>query len=486
MTIRLFMCSILCLLSLTACSGSSDGVQPPSPGPSAPRLSALDPMPNNPSVLRGALVTVTFDKPMNTASSGSFAVYGSMSGLRAGVYAGGGTATLTFNANSAFGTGESVEVILTGALTSEDGRALAFPFVYRFQAESFPGNLIFAPLDTVAGQIGVLSLKAGDFDNDGDMDLATAGVDGVHILVNDGSGSFADLPSPVLIEIGLRDIAAGDWDGDGDLDLAAANFGSDNVTILQNNPTGIFTPAPAPISFQTGASALEIGDWDGDGDIDLAVANQKTANSVRILLNDGSGNYTDSGLPVINQFTVSALASGDFDGDGDLDLAAANQAVNSVRILLNDGSGNYTDSGLPVINQFTVSDLASGDFDGDGDLDLAAANPGTLSGGSVVLLINNGGGSFSQTFEIGGQLGVIELATGDWDGDGDPDLAAANQTADSVRLLINDGSGGFTLGPLIAGQNNASALTTGDFDGDDDLDLAVADQILSVINFLAN
>ncbi len=226
MRASLWICiiSLLSFLSLVACDGSSNGSSPGAGAiESAPNLTGLDPEANDSSVLQMSDVTATFDKKMVSGSSNTFAVYGSQTGKLAGIYSGGGSETLRFDSNNKFKIGEEIEVTLTNSLTSTDGVSLELPIVYRFRAETLGGTGRFGVADTIRDQTGA------------------------------------------------RALAAGDWDGDGDLDLAVSNFSTNNVRILENDPPGVFN-AIDTISGQGGASALAAGDWDGDGDLDLAVA----------------------------------------------------------------------------------------------------------------------------------------------------------------------------------------------------------------------
>ena len=240
-------------------------------------------------------------------------------------------------------------------------------------------------------------MVAADLDGDLDVDLATVNVSGgdVTILKNNGAGRFhATATSPAAGSFPAG-IAAADLDGDGDQDLAVANQESDDVTILKNNGSGGFhepasSPEPAgnlsivlvaarhrrrrrpgPCCRQRDGAcrhrddpaqqrirelhgarvesraagnkvvSLTAAKLDGDADTDLAVANQQSFN-VSILSNGGSGNFTQvASSPESAGTFPQGITAVDVNGDGDQDLAVANQGSNNVTILKNNGSANF-------------------------------------------------------------------------------------------------------------------------------------------------
>ncbi len=318
-------------------------------------------------------------------------------------------------------------------------------------------------------------------------------------------------PTPMGAEAA---VAWGDVDGDGDLDVViAGRTGAPSygpiTRIYRNDGGGAFTDIAAglPGLGSDGAVALAWGDYDGDGDLDLALAGSAGApiyaGIARIYRNDGAGAFTDiaAGLPPIGAFGGATLAWGDYDGDGDLDLALAGEAGAPIyapvtRVYRNDGAGVFTDiaAGLPGIGAGTPEGsqaaLAWGDFDGDGDLDLAICGRAgaPIYSGITRIYRNDGTGVFTD-IAAGlpglGDLGSATLAWGDYDADGDLDLALAGSVGAPIygavtRIYRNDGAGTFTdivAGLVGVGESSPSgaqaAAAWGDVDGDGDLDLAV-------------
>ncbi|MCU0866626.1 MAG: VCBS repeat-containing protein [Planctomycetes bacterium] len=326
----------------------------------------------------------------------------------------------------------------------------------------------------------------GDFDGDGDLDLVVGnrGQDQLHL--NDGSGTFLDATTGRLpADVGAQAVALGDVDGDGDLDLVLGSLnyptGQQN-RLFRNDGAGGFTDATAnrlpAVTDETWSVAL--GDVDGDGDLDLVSGNGggTQGQQSRLYRNDGTGTFTDvtvGRLPVFAGFT-STVVLGDVDGDGDLDLVLGNIGQQK-RLYRNDGTGTFTDvtaGRLPVDSDPTFA-LALGDVDGDGDLDLVLGNLGLRNR----LYLNNGAGFFVEAAANrlpGAPYTTSSLAFGDVDGDGDLDLVVGDY-GDRNRLYLNNGAGTFTdasAGRLPLDDDNTRAVALGDLDGDGDLDLVCA------------
>ena len=247
-----------------------------------------------------------------------------------------------------------------------------------------------------------------------------------------------------------------------------------------------FTPGIVPgafprSDFPTGddPAGVVTADFDGDGDLDAAVANQSD-NTVSILLGDGLG-----GLGGRSDFSTGtgpvALAAGDFDRDGDLDLAVACDGAGLLSILLGNGDGTFgAPASVPAGN--SPAALLSNDFDEDGLLDLVVAN---RADNTVSVFLGNGDGTFAvrQNFAVGN--GPLALAAGDFDNDGNLDLAVANQSSDSASILLGAGDGSFLVRSDLTVGDAPSSLAAADFDGDGRLDLAVANQNDATVSVFA-
>jgi alkaline phosphatase len=234
-------------------------------------------------------------------------------------------------------------------------------------------------------------VAVGDFNGDGQLDIVAVNQDSnsVSVLLGTGSGSFQP---QATFPVGTRpaDVAVGDFNGDGHLDIVATNnYGgsvSDNsVSVLLGTGSGSFQPQ-AIFLVGTRPISVAVGDFNGDGHLDIVTASLFDS-EVSVLLGTGSGCFQPQATFPAGSEQVS-VAVGDFNGDGHLDIVAANQNTNtvfdnSVSVLLGTGSGSFQPPAAYPVGSAPVG-VAVGDFNGDGFLDIAAAN---LNNNSVSVLL---------------------------------------------------------------------------------------------------
>jgi Tol biopolymer transport system component len=265
-----------------------------------------------------------------------------------------------------------------------------------------------------------------DFDSDGDLDAFISCHNSVvpsKIYVNDGDGNLQDTGQDLgdrsvsAVEVNLLDL-----NGDGYMDVHVTYYDPSGLPdkIYLNDGTGNFSDSSISLDEET----IAWGDLDGDGDIDYFGKRWKTGYVVQ--RNDGSGHFSEGWQLADSQTTVGGVALADFDGDGDLDALVTNgfrdTGSHPSRLFLNDGSGQFVDSGLNL-NETMGAELAVGDLDNDGDLDVFVTNMDRPN----QVWLNDGGEFIDSGLRLGKATDLSgKPSLGDLDGDGDLDVFVGN------------------------------------------------------------
>ena len=300
------------------------------------------------------------------------------------------------------------------------------------------------------------------------------------------------------VGIGPVALTAADFRNLGLLDIAVVNEIDNTLTILVNQGAGTFlSSAGSPISLgtvRTGAPAIAPSIASAvlttGGFHDLLVTDP-IANTVQVLLSNGDDTFTQaSGSPIAVGQQPSAIVTGDFNADGNVDFVVTNFTDNSFSLFLGNGDGTFKQAtGSPFAIPSAVTGpiaMVATDINSDGNLDLAIVDQ---TSNTLSILLGNGNATFTEATSSPIAVGKtpVAIATGDVNNDSHPDLAIVNQTDNTVSVLLGNGDGTFTPAtnsPLATGQAPTS-VTISDFNADGNADIAVTDpQTDSVSVFL--
>jgi hypothetical protein len=368
-------------------------------------------------------------------------------------------------------------------------------------------NLVFRDLH-VADTTAPIVVAAADFNHDGIVDLAVtdqgpapscnyefSSGGSVAILLGNGDGTFtrhSTLCFPDFRSVTPEGfIVAGDLNRDGNVDLVATytdSFGvlAGELAIYRGNGDGTFTSVTSLLKASVAAAStpndyikgLALGDFENNGQLDIAESKVSDFGFYRLLLD--KANVYLLNTPVTG---TGPLAAGDFNRDGILDLAdGTNDFVGegnppigpSLGIFLNTNGSLVRQPAVPFVHGTA---MVSGDFNGDSILDLATTN-----GNSLSVLLGNGDGTFAaKAGTPASAQTTVDLITADFNGDGTLDIATIDST-NVVSIWLGNGDGTFRapVGTTGRGDSVASA----DFNGDGRMDLVVTNSADATVSIL--
>jgi hypothetical protein len=366
--------------------------------------------------------------------------------------------------------------------------------------------LFLPPVAYDSGGYTASFVAVGDVNGDGKLDLvvgnecARSGCPNgaaVGVLLGNGDGTFQ--PAVTYPTGGNSgpffpvSIAIADVNGDHKPDLVVVNGGSNTVGVLLGNGNGTFQPAVTYFTGDLFPSSVAVADVNGDGNPDVLVANlcadSNCDGSVGVLLGNGDGIFRAAVTYSSGGVQPRAVAVADVNGDGRLDLLAANArctnfvCAGSVAVLLGNGDGTFQAAATDVSGGNLPDSLVVADVNHDGKLDLLVANAWS---GTVGVLLGNGDGSFQPAVTYSsGETKVVQfssVAVADVNGDGQPDLLLTTDSVGgngnnggAVSVLLGNGDGSFqTAVEYPSGGYQTLGVAVGDVNGDGSLDVLIA------------
>jgi len=349
---------------------------------------------------------------------------------------------------------------------------------------------------------------AGDFDNDGDLDLFVIGGSGTvdHLYINDGSGQFTDEGASWGVDRAHKGsgAAVGDFNNDGYLDIMVTSMGpADELTIdanvlYKNNGDGTFTDVAALAGVSSNNAAIAdafspaFGDYDLDGDLDLAVAGWYGGSA--LYRNNGDSTFTDVTTTALDadMTQMRAFAPRFVDMDGDLypEILWVGDFYTS-KYFVNNGDGTFTDQTTTAGTGLDSNGMGNtyGDYNNDGKFDwyvtsrVQLTGPGPGGSGNMLYQSTETDHVFEEVSVANGcnfgywGWGAVSL---DIDHDGNLDIFATNgfwntgYTDNPSEMFLNDGTGSFVDIAASCGMDDAGqgrGVIHGDFDGDGDQEI---------------
>jgi hypothetical protein len=340
-------------------------------------------------------------------------------------------------------------------------------------------------------------LVAGDWNGDGNLDLAVnvTGFDNVAIFLGDGQGGFS-VKRHLMTDTLNKGLGTADFNRDGHLDLVIATAWGYDLDIYQGDGLSGFT-SQGQLKGDGNPTRLFLKDVNNDGNLDIVV-NAPDEGKILIYFGDDKGNFVVPAEEIEGLTKDFDLSVVDFNGDGNLDIAATNIASNgengaSVFVFLGDGSGRFRKTSTFPVNPLPTT-IEARDLNNDGkpDMIVAGALPGNHTGNFLSTYLGDGAGNFTvqQIIDLGaGNLKGL-VAVGDFNEDGNLDVAypvtGIQSPVHSTTILVffGDGTGSLVAGPILTVGQEPHTVITEDFNKDGHLDLVNTNRTDGTISVL--
>jgi hypothetical protein len=328
-----------------------------------------------------------------------------------------------------------------------------------------------------------------DFNGDGNIDFAGQAENGqIQVTLATGFGVFANAPVNLTTtnnQYGACNSIAGNLTSASVPEIVSFNCEQNTVTVYMNNGDGSFATG---LYYDNNGSQWQmisdgaIADMNGDGKNDIVAINENTSD-ITVFLGNGDGTVAVApGRYAVGGYAWNVPLVADFNGDGFLDVAESDDAYNLV-LLQGYGEGTFKAAptySLPnTFNDHTYTySVASGDFNGDGIPDVVVGQQGNTGSTGISVYLGKGDGTFYSGASFGPSTDMGELAIADFNGDGKLDVAAIDWNSQMVQIFLGNGDGTFSVGGLFAVDSSVNPypndLVTGDFNKDGKTDLAIS------------
>jgi len=286
---------------------------------------------------------------------------------------------------------------------------------------------------------GAQSVAFADLDKDTIPDIVVGTHDSVGVYHGMGDGTFTGVGGAFLLA-DQYSLVIDDFNHDTNLDIAATHQAYPNgLSVLLGNGNGTLK---ADVHYNAGdsTSSMTKADFNKDGNIDLAVTGIYTA-AIYVLLGNSDGTFKPATLISTGDGSAAtqnrSIASGDLDGDTNIDLVVGKMFGKQFSVLINDGAGNFTLSNVATTN--ITAKVVIADMDGDDIEDVVSADPSFSA--NVYIHRGNGDGTFVNDYTLNTTSTLSDFTVADFNRDGKKDIAAVvNRTDGVVAVYMNGGA----------------------------------------------